>query len=150
MMKALAGINRYDGSYSFRSWLMRIGTNRSIDFLRRRRVEFKVFAYDDDERSVEDAADPAPGADQALADKIDWTLVEHCMEKLEPRYRTILTLRHKDDLSYDEIARVLSIPMGTVKVLLHRGRIELRRLVMMEIGGVGTHDKGTSDKRPVA
>jgi RNA polymerase sigma-70 factor (ECF subfamily) len=56
------------------------------------------------------------------------------MEQLHPKYRTVLHLRYKDDLAYDEIARVLSIPMGTVKVLLHRGRLELKRRVLAEIG----------------
>ena len=45
MVKALTSINRYDGSYPFLSWLFKIGANKSIDFLRRRKIEFKMFAY---------------------------------------------------------------------------------------------------------
>jgi RNA polymerase sigma-70 factor (ECF subfamily) len=146
MMKALTSINRYDGTYSFISWLMRIATNRSIDLLRRRKVEFKMFAYDDDEHSVEDVADPSAPADERLAEKIDWAVVERCMERLEPRYRAVLVLRHKDDLSYDEIARVLAIPMGTVKILLHRGRLELKRQVLKELGNESVGDHGDESR----
>ncbi len=135
MVKALTSITRYDGTYPFASWLMKIGANKSIDFLRRRKVELKMFAYEDEERGIEDVADTTTPADERLADKIDWAIVETCMERLEPRYRTVLFLRHRDDLSYDEIARVLSIPIGTVKILLHRGRIELKKQVLKEMGG---------------
>jgi RNA polymerase sigma-70 factor, ECF subfamily len=134
MVKALTSISRYDGSYPFSSWLMRIGANKSIDLLRRRKVEVNLFAYEDDEHAIDDVADPAALADASLADKLDWAIVEACMDRLEPRYRTVLFLRYKDDLSYEEIARVLSVPAGTVKILLHRGRIELKKQVLRELG----------------
>jgi RNA polymerase sigma-70 factor (ECF subfamily) len=134
MVKALTSISRYDGSYPFSSWLMKIGANKSIDLLRRRKVEVNLFAYEDDEHAIADVADPAAPADASLSDKLDWAIVEACMDKLEPRYRTVLFLRYKDDLSYEEIARVLSIPAGTVKILLHRGRIELKKQVLRELG----------------
>ncbi|MFH1219081.1 MAG: sigma-70 family RNA polymerase sigma factor [Candidatus Eisenbacteria bacterium] len=134
MVKALTSINRYDGSYPFLSWLFKIGANKSIDFLRRRKIELKMFAYEDEATRIEDLPDGgAPGAG-GLDDRIDWAIVERSMENLEPRYRAVLFLRYRDDLSYQEIARVLSIPMGTVKVLLHRGRLELKKQVMKELG----------------
>jgi RNA polymerase sigma-70 factor (ECF subfamily) len=134
MVKALTGINRYDGSYSFASWLLKIGANRSLDFLRRRKLETRIFVYEDDDRGIDDV--PAAGAsvDETVTSRVDWAVVEHCLEQLQPKYRTVLHLRYKDDLTYDEIARVLSIPMGTVKVLLHRGRLELKRRVLAETG----------------
>jgi RNA polymerase sigma-70 factor (ECF subfamily) len=134
MVKALTSINRYDGSHSFTSWLMRIGANRSLDFLRRRKLETRIFVYEDDDRGIEDVPDTGTLVDETVTSKLDWAVVERCMEQLHPKYRTVLHLRYKDDLAYDEIARVLSIPMGTVKVLLHRGRLELKRRVLAEIG----------------
>jgi RNA polymerase sigma-70 factor (ECF subfamily) len=134
MVKALTSINRYDGSYSFVSWLMKIGANRSLDFLRRRKLETRIFVYEDDDRGIDDLAGTGTSADDAVASKADWAVVARCMEQLQPKYRTVLHLRYKDDLAYDEIARVLSIPMGTVKVLLHRGRLELKRRVLAEVG----------------
>jgi len=134
MVKALTSINRYDGSYSFVSWLLKIGANRSLDFLRRRKLETRIFVYEDDDRGIDDIPDTGISADDAVASKADWAVVERCMRQLEPKYRTVLHLRYKDDLAYDEIAQVLSIPMGTVKVLLHRGRLELKRRVLAEVG----------------
>jgi len=134
MVKALTSINRYDGSHAFTSWLMRIGANRSLDFLRRRKLETRIFVYEDDDRGIEDVPDTGTLVDETVTSKLDWAVVERCMEQLHPKYRTVLHLRYKDDLAYDEIARVLSIPMGTVTVLLHRGRLELKRRVLAEIG----------------
>jgi RNA polymerase sigma-70 factor (ECF subfamily) len=134
MVKALTSINRYDGSYSFASWLLRIGVNRSLDCLRRRKLETRIFVYEDDDRGIDDVPGTGASVDEAVTSKADWAVVERCLEQLQPRYRTVLHLRYKDDLAYDEIARVLSIPMGTVKVLLHRGRLELKRRVLAEIG----------------
>ena len=133
MVKALTSINRYDGSYPFLSWLFKIGANKSIDFLRRRKIEFKMFAYEDEDARIDDVPDAGATVAETLADRIDWAIVERCMESLEPRYRAVLFLRYRDDLSYQEIARVLSMPMGTVKILLHRGRIELKKQVMREL-----------------
>jgi RNA polymerase sigma-70 factor (ECF subfamily) len=151
MIKALTGISSYDGSHHFSSWLLKIGANRSLDFLRRRKLETRLFVYEDDERGIDDLAGGAGPAgaggagaggqmgdgdpmSQALAAKMDWAVVERCLADMKPKYRTVLHLRYKDDLAYDEIARVLSIPMGTVKVLLHRGRLELRKRVLADMG----------------
>jgi RNA polymerase sigma-70 factor (ECF subfamily) len=133
MVRALTQINQYNPAHSFAGWLFRIATNKALDHLRRRRIEFRTFAYDE-EVTIDSVANGSAPGDEAIARKLDWETVEACMEKLDPRYRTALFLRYKDDLSYKEIAEALEIPMGTVKVLLHRGREELKRLVRKEVG----------------
>ena len=161
MVKALTSINRYEGTYPFTSWLFRIATNKALDFLRRRKLEFRIFEYegggegsedrgpargagggswsagrgDDRGTVIDNLADPGPLPDATVSDRLDLALVERCLDRLAPRYRTVLHLRYRDDLAYAEIARVLSIPIGTVKILLHRGHAELKREVTREMGG---------------
>jgi RNA polymerase sigma-70 factor (ECF subfamily) len=133
MVKALTSLHQYDPGHAFRSWLFRIATNKSIDFLRRRKLEAAHFTYED-ELPIERIANGARRADEAVAARLDWETVERCMERIEPRYRAVLFLRYRDGLAYKEIAHALSIPMGTVKVLLHRGRHELKEEVRKEVG----------------
>jgi RNA polymerase sigma-70 factor (ECF subfamily) len=135
MVKALTSLNLYDAAYPFVTWLYRIATHKSLDFLRKRKVEMRRLVFEDkvDPESLAETASPI---DEQIAAKLDWDIVEGCMDNLDPRYRAVLLLRYKDGLSYKEIAGALGIPMGTVKVILHRGRLELKRLVRKEVGGI--------------
>ena len=133
MVRALTQLDQFNPAHSFAGWLYRIATNKALDFLRRRKIEFRTFTYEEDV-PIETVADGAVPGDEALAARLNWETVEACMERLDPRYRAVLFLRYKDGLAYREIAEALDIPMGTVKVLLHRGRNELKTLVRKEVG----------------
>jgi RNA polymerase sigma-70 factor (ECF subfamily) len=133
MVKALTSLHSYNPAYPFATWLFRIAANKSVDFLRRRRVELRTFTHSG-ELGVEDIPNGKATLDETVAQKLDWDMVERCMQKLGPQQRTVLFLRYKDGLSYAEIAEVLSMPMGTVKTMLHRGRRELKTLVRQEAG----------------
>ena len=150
MIKALASIKTYDGRRPYASWLFRIATNKSLDLLRRRKLEFRIFEYEAPLEDMEDLLEgedagggtggqAAAGTDgdlataQAGGKTIDSALVARCIDRLAPRYRTVLHLRYREDLAYKEIAEVLAIPIGTVKVLLHRGHAELKRQVLGEL-----------------
>lgn len=133
-VKALTNLHRFDFSASFPAWLMRIAANSARDFLRRRGREDRIFAYETDDWSVEDFGTARGAAEAALSARIDSGVVERCMDGLDPRYASVLTLRYRDGYAYREISDILSIPMGTVKVLIHRGRQELKRAVKREVG----------------
>lgn len=133
MVRALTQLDQFNPAHSFAGWVYRIATNKALDFLRRRRIEFRTFTYEED-IPIETFPDGSVPGDEAVAERLDWEKVEACMERLEPRYKAVLFLRYKDGLAYKEIAEALEIPMGTVKVLLHRGRNELKRLVRKEVG----------------
>jgi RNA polymerase sigma factor (sigma-70 family) len=134
MVRALTQLDQFNPGHSFAGWLYRIATNKALDFLRHRKVELRTFAYEEDV-PIESVADRAMPGDEEVARRLKWETVKACMERLDPRYKAVLFLRYKDGLAYKEIAQALEIPMGTVKVLLHRGRKELKRLVGKEVGG---------------
>jgi RNA polymerase sigma-70 factor (ECF subfamily) len=132
-VKALTHLNQYSPGRSFQAWLFRIAANTAKDFLRRRRLEGRYMTYEDELPLERLSGGPEP-ADVAVARKLTWEAVERSMESLPPRYRSVLHLRYREGLAYGEIAETLSLPMGTVKALLHRGRRELKRLVRKEVG----------------
>ncbi len=133
MVKMLTNLYRYDATFPFDRWLMRIATNTTLDFLKRKRFEKKVFLPEDNlPREVAD--DASPSLDTIVAERITWQIVDRCMRDLPERYRAVLVLRYREGFSYSEIANSLSIPMGTVKVLLHRARELLKSRVIKEVG----------------
>jgi RNA polymerase sigma-70 factor (ECF subfamily) len=134
MVKALTSLHMYDASCSFASWIFRIASNKSLDFLRRRKLELRLFERGEEDRT-DTIPDKATPIDEVIAKRLDWDIFEGCMQKLDPRYRAALFLRYKDGLSYREIGRVLSVPVGTVKTLLHRGRVELKGIVRETMRG---------------
>ena len=117
MCARCAGLSGFDASRPLRPWLLGIAANRCRTALSRRE---KLPSLTE---SPEDCADhrPPPPVD---ADELAFEL-ERALERLRPEYRAVFTLFHEQNLAYDEIARVLDRPVGTVKTWLHRARAEL-------------------------
>ena len=132
-IKVLNNLDRYSPEFKFSSWLFKIANNLTIDHLRRRRV---------DTISIEGAPD-AVTAESAKATSIAvvsgtespleelesrelGTAIERAIGKLRPEYRACIMLRHVEDKSYEEIAEIVKLPLGTVKTYIHRARHELR------------------------
>jgi len=128
MVKAIVNIDRFDPNRDFGKWLMRIATTTSLDHLRkqRRRANLRERYHDLLTTRRE------PRVDAHLEERLTHEAVERAMGSLDPRYRSVLILRYRNDFSYAEIAEVLSIPIGTVKVLLHRAHRALKEAVRKE------------------
>jgi RNA polymerase sigma-70 factor (ECF subfamily) len=123
-LRAYQALDRYKPGFEFRTWLFRIAVNASINHLKRkgRRVEMSL----DDSDGLHVAAsassyNPGMGIEEKeLSGKIE-TAIQHLPLKL----RSVFLLRIFEDLSYEEIARVLNISKGTVMSRLHRAREKL-------------------------
>lgn len=138
LTKALTHLDSYSEEYAFSTWLYRIATNHAIDHLRRRRLSmFSISSMpgggdskmSDDEGKDLELADESWVPDDVLLASERTKLIEEAIEQLPENYKRIIKLRHNDDLEYDEIARKLNLPMGTVKVHLHRARAALGKLL---------------------
>ncbi len=113
------GIGRYDGRAQFTTWMYRVATNAALDEARRlRRRPEPVDAVDAVPAAVAGAADLATSVTDRLV--LDAALLE-----LAPDYRAAVALRDLVGLDYAEIARVLDIPIGTVRSRIARGRSKL-------------------------
>ncbi|MBZ0100536.1 MAG: sigma-70 family RNA polymerase sigma factor [Thermoanaerobaculia bacterium] len=129
-VKAWKALRRFDPQRKFSSWLFKIAHNTALDALRRRGEE--PLSLDapaaDGEAAPELPADPRAENPLAVAlGREAGRVLEAALEQLRPAYREILLLRFGEELSYEEIAEVSGLPLGTVKVHIFRARQELAR-----------------------
>jgi RNA polymerase sigma-70 factor (ECF subfamily) len=110
---------------AFRTWLFRTTRHRAIDWLRARRRERELL----DELAGDAPRDEAPPADDDDAPTLDDADLARAMAALAPIHREVLLLRHRDDLSYAEIALVVGVSLGTVRSRLHHARLRLHHLM---------------------
>jgi RNA polymerase sigma-70 factor (ECF subfamily) len=132
-IKVLNNIDRYLPEFKFSSWLFKIANNITIDFLRRRQIDTISIEGAPDAVTAESkratAIALASGGEsplQELESKELGEQIEKAIGKLRPEYRACILLRHVEDYSYDEIAEIVKLPLGTVKTYIHRARAELR------------------------
>ena len=124
--KAFCQLHTYTPSNTFATWLFAIASNNGIDYIRRRHLA-TVSLSDITVHNDDDSYDyPLPSQDanpeEALITSQRGELLRDVVRQLKPRYRTIVEMRYFQELSYDEIAQKLSMPLGTVKIQLRRAR----------------------------
>ena len=129
-MKAFSSLAMYRSEYRFATWLYKIAANSSIDHLRKRRIQALSLdrPLETKDGTVEfEVADYSyhPGRD--LERKEQRFSIEEAIDSLPAKYRDVIIYRHKDDKSYDEIADLLDIPVGTVKARIFRARELLKK-----------------------
>ena len=124
--KAFKNLSKYRKDFTFSTWLFRIATNNTIDFIRKKKLNtlsIENTFTDDDGQSVSiDVEDENldPQEETIKAQKSE--LIQIFVDKLPPKYQKLVRLRYFHELSYEEIAEELDAPLGTVKAQLHRAR----------------------------
>ncbi len=131
-VRAWGAIGRFETGQPLYPWLARIVTNQAFSLFRtrRRRPETSIDALL--EAGQQWGVDDDP-ADHSANRERDAQLRE-CFDELAPEHQAVLALRAVQDLSYDEIARALEVPVGTVMSRLSRARAELRRRLAARTG----------------
>ncbi len=120
--KAFNSIKNFQPNYAFSTWLFRIASNNGIDFLRRKRKTVETVEVPDaSQESAHPQADELNPADKIIKEQTT-DLVREVVRKLKPTYRTLVEMRYFQELSYEEIAEKLNLPLGTVKAQLFRSR----------------------------
>lgn len=129
-LKIYRNLEKYSPSYQFSTWVIRIATNTVIDFRRKKRLD----AVSMDEMVVEVAGGDNP--EEVLGKKENKKRLEEAISSLPEMYRVPIVLYHLEDMSYQEIATVLQIPLSKVKNRIFRGRKLLKeRLLQGKEGG---------------
>jgi RNA polymerase sigma factor (sigma-70 family) len=129
--KAFEKLDKYQPDYAFSTWLFRVATNNCIDFLRKKKlntVSINQMNDDEDERPLQIKADTLNPEETSIKKQQSEEL-KVLIESLPPRYRNLLTLRYFDELSYEEIAVQLDLPLGTVKAQLFRAKYLLGNII---------------------
>ena len=141
-LKAYRALSSYDPSRKFSSWLFKIAHNATIDHLRRSELPTVPLATDDPDRGdlvdvLEDPTTVTPERRAAASDLA--AALDEAVRELRPAYREVILLRHREELSYQEIAEVVGASLGTVKTNLHRARKEL--MANMKARGLGDFEE---------
>jgi RNA polymerase sigma factor (sigma-70 family) len=123
--KAFEKLDKYQPDFAFSTWLFRVATNNCIDFIRKKKlVTFSIHGMMDDEgeeKQLQIKADVL-NPEEASIKRQQTEELKVLIDGLPVRYRNLITLRYFDELSYEEIAQQLDLPLGTVKAQLFRAR----------------------------
>ena len=123
-VKVYKNVRKIRPDQNFKSWVFTIATNTAYDFLRKKKHVIESFIIDDPDSNFETIeAEHAYTIVEKLDAKKD---VDKALDEIKPQYRTVLLLFYQEDLSYESIARVLQIPVNTVKTYLHRAKLALK------------------------
>ena len=128
--KALRAFSGFQLGTNFRAWMFRILRNTFLTS----RTGLKSTSVSDDE--VETIASTAPNPETVLLERADREMVRQALTELPVPFREILLLCEVEEMSYEEIAQVLAIPVGTVMSRLYRARKALRSLMFEKFKGV--------------
>lgn len=132
----------YDASSRFEPWLFAIARNLTVDHLRKRRIG----SLDSSEHPEEDRQPPsltssAPSPFELAARSEDAQRLAHTLQRLEPIYREALVLRFQEDMSLQEMATVIGVPLTTVSSRIYRGLAALRA----QLATLREQQKGAQD-----
>lgn len=124
-VKFYLGLSHFDPAKAVSPYLYRIAHNHCLDWLRKKKVPTVPLVWEDEdggEARVADAPDSSLAPD-ALVERAEVQgAIDEALASLPPVYRSALIMRHREGLSYEEIAEALDMPIGTVKARIHRGR----------------------------
>jgi len=136
-IKAFNSLDKFDSQFAFSTWLYKIATNNCIDYLRKKKLNTysidKDISSDDDNMQFE-IPDSNYLPDRDIIDDERKVILEKAIEQLPARYKKVILLRHRDELEYEEIAKKLKLPIGTVKAHIFRGRELLNKYLKNKIG----------------
>lgn len=137
-IKVYNSMARYSAEYKFSTWLYKIAHNATIDYLRRNNhhqaQSLEVENEDGTYQVQYESKHPSPEQEHERSECREE--IETVVKRLPSGYRELILLRHTQDLSYDEIAEVTNLPLGTVKNRLFRAR-EMMREIFVERGFTG-------------
>jgi RNA polymerase sigma-70 factor (ECF subfamily) len=131
--KAFKKLEQYTPNYAFSTWLFKIASNNCIDFIRKKKQNVYSLDQEFDDSPGSSLSRNISGSElnpeEALINEQKIKIMREVVEKLKPHYRILIELRYFQELSYEEIAEQLNLPMGTVKAKLFRARDFLYNII---------------------
>jgi RNA polymerase sigma factor (sigma-70 family) len=122
--KAFRNLDSFAPDFAFSTWLFKIATNNCIDFIRKKQASpapINQLQDDLDSLTVNIQSD-LPDPEEALINDQKIAVLRGIVNQLKPRYRRLIELRYYKEYSYEEIAKELDLPIGTVKAQLYRAK----------------------------
>ncbi|MEL6770424.1 MAG: sigma-70 family RNA polymerase sigma factor [Bacteroidota bacterium] len=131
-IKAFSSLESYLPTYAFSTWLYKIATNHTIDYLRKKKLP--TFSIDKPLQAKDgeihyELPDQTYRPDQHVVQDQRRELIEAAIAQLPEKYHRVIVMRHQQELSYEEIAAALDLPLGTVKAHIFRARAQLYKFL---------------------
>jgi RNA polymerase sigma-70 factor (ECF subfamily) len=124
-VKAFSNLSTFNPQYAFSTWLYRIATNHTIDYLRKKKLNTysidEPISTKDGEMQIE-LPDSNFAADKDIQQKERASLISQAISSLPEKYQMVIKMRHMEEKSYQEISEILDLPLGTVKAHIFRAR----------------------------
>ena len=136
---AMRKLDQFRSEAAFGTWLHRIGVNACYDALRRKKRRPMLRSVDPDDGPQ---ADLGPAEDHRADEIVAPMVVVQALADIAADYRVAVVLADVQDMAYDDIAKILDVPVGTVKSRVHRGRIALAKVLGLEPGARGPRRDG--------
>lgn len=135
-IKAFNSLEKFDRQFAFSTWLYKIASNNCIDYLRKKKlntisIDKEIDSEDDDLRFEIPDVEFKP--DRTIIEDERKALLEEAIASLPEKYRMVILMRHRDEKEYEEIAKELKLPLGTVKAHIFRGRELLNKYLKDKI-----------------
>lgn len=131
--KAFKKLHLYTPTYAFSTWLFKIAINNCIDFIRKKKLQMLSIDEPVEQGSKQDYSNNLKSTsldpEERYIRKQRVDVMRQLMSKLTPKYRLMLEMRFFEELTYQEIANELDIPLGTVKAQLYRAKELLNNIL---------------------
>jgi RNA polymerase sigma-70 factor, ECF subfamily len=124
-IKAFSALKSYSADYAFSTWLYKIATNHTIDFLRKKKLSTMSIDRPIQTRDGEveyELPDTSYRPDKHIVEDERRHLIQEAINQLPEKYNRVIVMRHQQEKSYEEIAKELGLPLGTVKAHIFRAR----------------------------
>ena len=131
-IKAFSALKSYSTDYAFSTWLYKIATNHTIDFLRKKKLHTMSIDKPINTRDGEveyEFPDPTYRPDRHIVEDQRRELIQAAIEQLPGKYHRVIVMRHQQEKSYEEIAMELDLPLGTVKAHIFRARAQMYKFL---------------------
>lgn len=149
-VKAWRGLQFYQFEAAFSTWLYRLTSNVCIDFLRRKKREPQTvppLRNENGEDAEPEVADSCPDPEEQLLHRERQSQIAWAMGQLEPEFRQVLTLRVIQELSYEQIAAIMELKVGTVKSRIARARWKLKKILLESGNNFGWASSEETERR---
>jgi RNA polymerase sigma-70 factor (ECF subfamily) len=130
-IRVVEGLASFDLKGNFPAWLGRVARNHCIDHYRRRKLERALTVEERSEAVAERIPNRSDDPARRLEQKDLAAWIQTALKRLPDELREAVRLRDLQDMTYEEMAELLEVPLGTVKSRLNRGRLELARLLRL-------------------
>jgi len=131
--KAFKKLHLYTPDYTFSTWLYTVARNNCIDYLRKNKLPTvsidRMMIDEDGRRNAFDLKSNDPNPEKLMIKRQRTAILRQIVDQLKPKYRDLVKLRYFKELTYEEIAENLNIPLGTVKAQLYRSREQLFKIM---------------------